>query len=348
MGKKPRRPSDPLLVSVRSGAKFSMPGMMDTVLNLGLNDESVEGLAKQTSDERFAYDSYRRFVSMYGRIVLGIAGEAVRHPVRAGQGAGGRGHRRRGPGGGAARTCSTTTSRSWRGHTGAALPAGARRPAAGSHRSGVRLLERGPGRRLPGTASDPARPGHRRQRPGHGVRQPRRQLRDRCRLHPRPGHRGQGRVRRLSRQRPGRGRGRRHPQHRAAVRPEGAVPGDLRGADGHLRPAGAPLPGHVRHRVHHRAGQALDAADPGRQAHRAGRPADGGRDDQGRARISSPARRRSAGSPPSTSIRSCTRSSPAAATRCSPPAWPRPRARRWAVSTRRATTPRRQPSAASG
>src|SRR5918996_318173 len=75
MGKKLGDPADPLLVSVRSGAKFSMPGMMDTVLNLGLNDESVEGLAKQTSDERFAYDSYRRFISMYGRIVLGVEGE---------------------------------------------------------------------------------------------------------------------------------------------------------------------------------------------------------------------------------------------------------------------------------
>jgi pyruvate,orthophosphate dikinase len=75
MGKKLGDPADPLLVSVRSGAKFSMPGMMDTVLNLGLNDESVEGLAKQTSDERFAYDSYRRFISMYGRIVLDLEGE---------------------------------------------------------------------------------------------------------------------------------------------------------------------------------------------------------------------------------------------------------------------------------
>src|SRR5450756_39864 len=74
-GKKLGDPSNPLLVSVRSGAKFSMPGMMDTVLNLGLNDQSVEGLAKQTDDERFAYDSYRRFVAMYGRIVLGIPGE---------------------------------------------------------------------------------------------------------------------------------------------------------------------------------------------------------------------------------------------------------------------------------
>ena len=75
MGKRLGDPADPLLVSVRSGAKFSMPGMMDTVLNLGLNDDSVEGLAKQTSDERFAYDSYRRFIAMYGRIVLGVDGE---------------------------------------------------------------------------------------------------------------------------------------------------------------------------------------------------------------------------------------------------------------------------------
>ncbi|MBK9181109.1 MAG: pyruvate, phosphate dikinase [Acidimicrobiales bacterium] len=75
MGRRVGDPSDPLLVSVRSGAKFSMPGMMDTVLNLGLNDESVEGVAAQSSDERFAYDSYRRFIQMFGRIVLGIPAE---------------------------------------------------------------------------------------------------------------------------------------------------------------------------------------------------------------------------------------------------------------------------------
>jgi pyruvate,orthophosphate dikinase len=75
MGKVIDDSADPLLVSVRSGAKFSMPGMMDTVLNLGLNDRSVRGLATQTSDERFAYDSYRRFVAMYGRIVLDLPGE---------------------------------------------------------------------------------------------------------------------------------------------------------------------------------------------------------------------------------------------------------------------------------
>ncbi|MGH8921165.1 MAG: PEP/pyruvate-binding domain-containing protein, partial [Actinomycetes bacterium] len=76
MGKKIGDASDPLLVSVRSGAASSMPGMMDTVLNLGLNDASVKGLADQTSDDRFAYDSYRRFISMYGRIVLDIDGAA--------------------------------------------------------------------------------------------------------------------------------------------------------------------------------------------------------------------------------------------------------------------------------
>jgi pyruvate,orthophosphate dikinase len=63
---------DPLLVSIRSGAKFSMPGMMDTILNLGLNDRAVEGLAKRSGDRRFAYDSYRRFIQMYGDVVLGI------------------------------------------------------------------------------------------------------------------------------------------------------------------------------------------------------------------------------------------------------------------------------------
>ena len=61
---------NPLLVSVRSGAKFSMPGMMDTVLNLGINDETVKGLVKLTGDERFAYDAYRRFIQMFSKIVL--------------------------------------------------------------------------------------------------------------------------------------------------------------------------------------------------------------------------------------------------------------------------------------
>jgi pyruvate, orthophosphate dikinase len=71
-GKRLGDPQDPLLVSVRSGAKFSMPGMMDTILNLGMNDASVEGLARRTGNARFAYDSYRRFLQMFGDVVLDV------------------------------------------------------------------------------------------------------------------------------------------------------------------------------------------------------------------------------------------------------------------------------------
>lgn len=70
---------NPLLVSVRSGAKFSMPGMMDTVLNLGLNEETLQGMAALTGNERFAYDAYRRFIQMFGKIVLGIDPERFEH-----------------------------------------------------------------------------------------------------------------------------------------------------------------------------------------------------------------------------------------------------------------------------
>src|ERR1035441_7395725 len=69
MGKKLGDVSNPLLVSVRSGAKFSMPGMMDTILNLGLNDETVKDVEAKTNNPRFAYDCYRRFIQMYGNVV---------------------------------------------------------------------------------------------------------------------------------------------------------------------------------------------------------------------------------------------------------------------------------------
>ena len=74
-------PERPLLVAVRSGSRESMPGMMDTVLNLGLNTETLPGLAKATGDERFAYDTYRRFIQMFGRIVLGVDGDAFEHAL---------------------------------------------------------------------------------------------------------------------------------------------------------------------------------------------------------------------------------------------------------------------------
>jgi pyruvate,orthophosphate dikinase len=83
MGKKLGAAGDPLLVSVRSGAKFSMPGMMDTILNLGLNDESVQGLKAKTANGRFAKDSYRRFIQMFGNVVLGIDKDAFEHELQA-------------------------------------------------------------------------------------------------------------------------------------------------------------------------------------------------------------------------------------------------------------------------
>jgi pyruvate,orthophosphate dikinase len=81
-GKRLGDPDDPLLVSVRSGARESMPGMMDTVLNLGLNDRSVEGLAARTGNPRFAWDSYRRFVQMFGNVVRGVPGERFEAEIK--------------------------------------------------------------------------------------------------------------------------------------------------------------------------------------------------------------------------------------------------------------------------
>jgi len=81
MDRKLGDPADPLLVSVRSGAPFSMPGMMDTVLNVGLNDESVETLAKQTGSQRFAWDSYRRLLQMFGKTVMGVDGDRFEEAI---------------------------------------------------------------------------------------------------------------------------------------------------------------------------------------------------------------------------------------------------------------------------
>ncbi len=81
MGKKLGDPTDPLLVSVRSGSPFSMPGMMDTVLNLGLNDISVQGLIAQTDNERFAWDSYRRFIQMFSKVVLDVDGDEFENAI---------------------------------------------------------------------------------------------------------------------------------------------------------------------------------------------------------------------------------------------------------------------------
>ena len=83
MGKRLGDAEDPLLVSVRSGAPFSMPGMMDTVLNLGLNDASIQGLIKQTENPRFAWDSYRRFIQMFSNVVMGLDGDLFENAIVA-------------------------------------------------------------------------------------------------------------------------------------------------------------------------------------------------------------------------------------------------------------------------
>ncbi len=162
----------PLLVSVRSGARASMPGMMDTILNLGLNDETVEGLAAKSGNPRFAYDSYRRFIQMYSNVVLGVEHGVFEDILESHKNLNGllaryRPRRRRLEGGG----------RRVRGRRRArdrqAVPPGYGRAAVGRHRRGVRLLAQRAGQDLPPPARHPRRLGHGRQRAGHGVRQPR-------------------------------------------------------------------------------------------------------------------------------------------------------------------------------
>ncbi len=270
MGRRLGQPDGPLLVSVRSGAKFSMPGMMETVLNVGLNDESVKGLAAMTDgDERFAYDSYRRLLQMFGSTVLGIEASAFADALDRLKDDARRDERRRPRRRGPDRARRDVQAAHRRAHR-PRVPAGPARADGPGRPGGLRLLEHRAGGALPPPGADPRRPRHGRQHLLDGVRQRRRRLRHRRRLHPRPGVRRAGHLRRLPAERAGRGRGRRHPQHRAAGRPREDRQDVVRRAAGHHADARGALPRPVRHRVHHRARQALDAADPGRQAHRGG------------------------------------------------------------------------------
>ena len=163
IGRRLGDPADPLLVSVRSGAKFSMPGMMETVLNIGLNDESVQGLARQADNERFAWDSYRRLIQMFGKTVLGIEGEHFEDAHRRGEA--GQGHeerprpRRRRPAE-AGRDVQGRHPRARRPR----LPAGPARADEPRHPRRLRLVERGPRDPLPPPGAHPGRPRHRGQR----------------------------------------------------------------------------------------------------------------------------------------------------------------------------------------
>ena len=157
-------PHDPLLVSVRSGARDSMPGMMDTVLNLGLNDESVEGLAARTGNPRFAWDSYRRLVQMFGDVVRGMPGERFEDEIarikrERGVHARHRARRRR-----AARADARASG-------ALRLPDRPARAARAGDPRRLRLLDGRARRRLPPHQRDPRRLGHGGQRPADGLRQ---------------------------------------------------------------------------------------------------------------------------------------------------------------------------------
>ena len=278
MGRRLGDPDDPLLVSVRSGAKFSMPGMMDTVLNLGLNDRSVEGLAAQTDNERFAYDSYRRFMSMYGRIVLGIDGapfdqlfddakrlagvtddaevpaELLGYLVQRYQQV-------------VRPTPASRSPRTRRDQLRMAVE------AVFHSWNGARAMAYRTRERIPhdlGTAVNVQAMvfGNRDDSSGTGVGFTR---------NPATGEHAAYGDFLLNAQGEDVVAGIRNTEPLSALGQR--FPDDPRGAARHLRPARAPLPRHARHRVHHRAGQAVDAPDPGGQAHRAGRAAHGGGDD---------------------------------------------------------------------
>ena len=178
----------PLLVSVRSGARVSMPGMMDTVLNLGLNDVTVEGLGEEADDPRFAWDSYRRFIQMYGSVVLGVDHHRFEEIIE---------HTKLDTG---VTEDTQLTAQDWHrvaqaykdmieGDTGKPFPQDPRGAALGRDRRGVRLLDEPARQHLPPAARHPRGVGHRGERADHGVRQHGQRLRHRRVLHARSVHR---------------------------------------------------------------------------------------------------------------------------------------------------------------
>ena len=173
IGKKLGDPKNPLLVSVRSGARFSMPGMMNTILNLGLNDATTEGLATLSGNPRFAYDSYRRFIQMFGEVALDIDMEKFDHIFDT------RKHKAK------VKLDTDLSAKDLQGHhrrlqeagpegNQEAVSAGRARAVGHVARRGVPLLVESEGRLLSQDGKDSGRDRHRRQRAGHGVRQSRR------------------------------------------------------------------------------------------------------------------------------------------------------------------------------
>ena len=202
--------ADPLLVSVRSGAAISMPGMMDTILNLGLNDEAAEGLADRTGNRRFAYDSYRRLIQMFGEVVDGIDGHRFEDASTELK-------RERGVSLDTDLTADDLAElvETYRGDLprgeGHRLPAGRDRAADARRARRVRLVGHAARAGVPPRQRHPGRHRHRGQRRADGVRQQGRPLGHRRRVHAQPVDRREGDLRRVPRERAGRGRRRRHP-----------------------------------------------------------------------------------------------------------------------------------------
>ena len=326
MGKTLGDADDPLLVSVRSGSPFSMPGMMDTVLNLGLNDVSVQGLIAQTGNERFAWDSYRRFIQMFSQGRPRRGGRPVRER-----------HHRDEAGPRRARSTPTSTAEDLR---------GARRRVQG-HRRRARLAPTS-SRARRRTARSPSRRTSRPQLDLAIEAVFRSWMNDRAVDYRKMekiaddlgtavnvqtmvfGNKGDTSATGVAftrnpadgtkeyygdflDQRAGRGRRGRHPQHRAARRAQERAPRGGGASSGDVfEKLEAALPRHVRHRVHHRAGQAVDAADAHRQAHRPRGAQD--RDRHGRRGHDRAARRPSCASTRRSSTSCSTRSSTVSAT----------------------------------
>ena len=195
---------DPLLVSVRSGARESMPGMLDTVLNLGMNDTSVEGLAKATENPRFAWDSYRRFVQMFGNVSRGIDGEAFEKAiteVKEDRGV----EEDTDLDTDALKELVDRFKALYKEHTDEDFPQDPQGAAPARDPRRLRLLDRRSRHRVPAHQPHPRRVGHRGQRPADGLRQQGRHVRVRRRLQPRRGDRRARALRRLPAQRAGRG-----------------------------------------------------------------------------------------------------------------------------------------------
>ena len=296
-------PSDPLLVSVRSGARVSMPGMLDTVLNLGLGDEAVRGLAERTDDPRFAWDSYRRLLQMFGGVVRGLASSDFEDALGEAREAAGAKLDTDLDAEDLERLCER-----FKEIIAAASEPFPQDPREQLREAVVAVFESWNGRRarsyrrlesIPddwGTAVNVQRMafGNRGETSGSGVAFSRNETTG----EPEPSGR-------LPLQLPGRGRGRGDSKHRRARRPRGAAAGGAFAADGGTRDAREPLRGHAGRRVHGRGRRALPLADASRQAPRPGlravrmrrgrrgaaRPRGGDRDDRRRVAGGAPAPR---------------------------------------------------------